>query len=180
MKRFYAPALLFLVGTLTMAAPALGQRHAQTRKGFWFNGGLGYGTLGCDNCGTRTGGLTGGLSLGGTLNHHILLGVGTTAWTKSEGGATLTVATLDLRVLFYPSPAGGFFLTGGLGGGSINAALLGFGGATETGGGVVLGGGFDVRVAPMVSLTPFANIFGVRTANGDANVFQLGVSVTAH
>src|SRR5262245_12340009 len=48
------------------------------REGFWFNAGLGEGWLGCDNCdGGRAGGLSGGLSLGGTLSPRVLMGVGT-------------------------------------------------------------------------------------------------------
>lgn len=53
----------------------------------------------------------------------LLLGVGTNGWTKSEGGATLTVGTLTALMRFYPSATGGFFLTGGLGLGTVNAEL---------------------------------------------------------
>ena len=55
-----------------------GARHSQTRKGFWFNVGLGAGSLGCDNCTGRANGLSGGLSLGGRINDKWLVGVGTT------------------------------------------------------------------------------------------------------
>src|SRR5207245_2106658 len=104
--------LLCLISGLSVgASPALAQ-HSQTRQGFWFNVGLGYGSLGCQGCSGRTGGLSGGLSLGGTLTPKLLLGVGTTGWRKSENGATLTVGTLDARVRYYPSATGGFLLTG--------------------------------------------------------------------
>jgi len=179
-KPFRTSLLLCLAGALTIGAvPALGQ-HPQTRKGFWFNGGLGWGSLGCSDCGgSRTGGLSGGLSLGGTISPTFLLGGGTSWWTKSEGGATLTVGTLDLRARLYTSPKGGFFFTGGIGVGSISA---GFGGisASETGFGLVLGLGNDFRIARSVSLTPYFNIIGVKTSNSDANVVQLGLSVTTH
>src|SRR3954464_3289475 len=77
------------IGTLLMLKAGLGS--AQERHGFWFNGGLGYGSLGCDNCGSREGGLSGGLSLGGTLSPKWLLGVGTSGWYKDEGGASVTI-----------------------------------------------------------------------------------------
>lgn len=180
MKRFSMAALLCLSVTLTIGAvPGLAQ-HPQTRQGFWFNGGLGYGSLGCNDCSGRTGALSGGISLGGTLSPKFLLGVGTTGWTKSEGGVTLTVGTLDARFRFYPSATGGFFLTGGLGVGSIRVSVSGAGSANETGVGVVLGMGYDFRIGANVSLTPFWNGFAVRSSDSDANVGQIGLSITAH
>lgn len=143
------------------------------RQGFWFNGGLGFGSLGCENCYGRSNGLSGGLSLGGTLSRRVLLGVGTTGWSKA--GTGLTVGTLDARVRFYPSTTSGFFLTGGLGVGSISGD-----GETENGVGVVLGLGMDIRVASNLSLTPFWNGFAMRSSLADANVGQLGLSITIH
>ena len=179
MKPFKTSLLLCLAGALTIGAvPALGQ-YPQTRKGFWFNGGLGWGSLGCNNCGSRTGGLSGGLSLGGTISPTLLLGGGTTGWTKSENGATLTVGTLDLRARFYTEANGGFFITCGLGLGSISAGFGGFS-ASETGVGVVLGLGYDFRIGRTVSLTPYFNGIGVKTSNSNANVVQLGLSITIH
>lgn len=168
-----------LVLAIAVATPAAAQ-HAQSRSGFWFSGGLGYGSLGCDDCDGRSGGLSGGLSLGGTLNEHWLLGVGTTGWYRSEDGVSLTVGTLDARARFYTSASGGFFLTGGFGLGSISASVDGFGSDRETGFGLMLGLGYDFRVGDNVSLTPFWNGFAVQTSNADANVGQLGLSVTVH
>jgi len=86
-----------------MSAAFAHAQNAQIRDGFWFSGGLGYGSLGCDNCGgSREGGISGGLSLGGTITPRFLLGVGTEGWAKSQQGSTLTVGTLDARVRFYP------------------------------------------------------------------------------
>jgi hypothetical protein len=150
------------------------------RRGFWFSGGLGYGSLGCDDCTGREGGLTGGLQLGGSISQKVLLGGGTAGWTKSEGGVTLTAGTLVALIRFYPSATGGFFLLGGLGIGSIHVEVDGFGSDTETGAGALLGLGYDIRVGENVSLTPFWNGFAARTSNADANVGQLGLSITLH
>lgn len=174
-----------IVGLLVVASAVntniASAQRSQERAGFWFNAGLGYGSLSCKDCdGEREAGLSGGLSLGGTITPRFLLGVGTTGWTKSEDGATLTVGTLDARMRFYPSVAGGFFLTAGLGVGSISADLAGVGSDAETGYGAVVGVGYDFRIATNVSITPFLNGFAVSTSNADANVGQIGLGITVH
>lgn len=154
------------------------EKHA--RKGFWFNAGLGYGSLGCQDCDGREGSLSGGLALGGALSQKVMLGVGTNGWTKSEFGATLTVGTLVALIRFYPSATGGFFLLAGLGAGTIRAEVSDFGSETETGVGALLGLGYDIRVGSNVSLTPFWNGFAASTTNSDANVGQIGLGITVH
>jgi hypothetical protein len=174
--------ITLLVGLATAAAagPALAQGHSQTRDGFWFSGGLGWGSLGCADCSERTGGMSGGLAVGGTIGRHILLGVGTTGWTRSENGASMTVGTLDARVRVYPSAKGGFFLTGGAGVGTVSVGLSGVGSGSETGFGLLLGLGYDIRVGQMLSLTPFWNGYAVQASDVDANVGQIGLSITVH
>jgi hypothetical protein len=155
-------------------------RNTNLRDGIWFSGGLGYGSLGCDNCGSREGSLSADLSVGGTLSQRWLVGAGTSVWSKSEQGATLTVGTLDARVRFYPSTTGGFFLTGGIGVGSMRGDVSGFGSATETGIGTILGLGWDIRVARNASVTPYWNGFAMKNSNVDANVGQAGIAITLH
>src|SRR5215210_2108581 len=93
-------ALLRVTSVVALVLAALSPRaasaqgHPQTRSGFWFNGGLGYGSLGCQDCSGREGGLSGGLAIGGSLSQKVLLGVGTNAWSKSESGATLSGGNL--------------------------------------------------------------------------------------
>jgi len=168
-----------MIGSLSVAADAQAQ-NARARDGFWISGGLGYGMFGCDGCGSREGGLSGDLSLGGTISPRFLLGAGTSGWTQSEGGGTLTVGLLDARVRFYPSARGGLFLTGGVGVGSVKASIDGFGSTTETGVGVILGLGYDYRVSPNMSITPYWNGFAMRNDVMDANVGQMGIALTLH
>ena len=139
----------------------------------------GYGSLGCDNCGSREGGVTGDLSIGGTISPRFLVGVGAAGWSKSEQGARLTVSTLDARVRFYPSRTSGLYLTGGIGVGSVRGDFGGFS-ATETGLGTVLGLGWDIRVARNTSITPYWNGFAMKNDNTNANVGQAGIAVTLH
>lgn len=150
------------------------------RDGFWFNAGLGHGSLGCRECGDRRGSWSGGLALGGTISQKVLLGVGTNGWTKSETGVSLTVNTLAAVIRFYPSATGGFFLLGGLGVGAIREEVSDFGSETETGFGALLGLGWDIRVGKNLSLTPFWNGFGVETDDVDVNVGQIGLGLTVH
>jgi hypothetical protein len=166
--------------TMLESAPAAAQGRPQTRDGFWFNGGLGLGTAGCDGCDGRQSSATLALGAGGTLSSKVLLGASIDGWSKSEGGATITIVTFLARMRFYPSATGGFFLTAGLGLGSVDAELTGFGGASETGTGALIGLGYDIRVGNTVSLTPFWNGFATHTSNTDFNVGQLGLSVTVH
>ena len=154
--------------------PAQGPRP-QAREGFWFSAGLGYGTLGCQDCFGREDGLSGGLSFGSVVNDRLLFGVGTTGFAKTVLGETFSVGTLDARVRFYPVRTSGFFLNGGIGLGSVSYA-----GDAEFGVGVMLGLGWDIRVGRNVSLTPFWNGFAMSNSNVDANVGQIGIGFTIH
>lgn len=165
-------ALLFLATTTASAQVQ--------RKGFWFSGGLGYGSVSCDDCDDRTGGGAGYLSLGGTVSPRWLLGVGTAGYTRDDDGVTYSVGTLDFRVRFYPSVTGGFFLTGGIGFGSIRVDVEDGPEDSESGGALLLGLGYDVQIGRNVSLTPFANAFGVGNDDTDANVLQIGLGITVH
>jgi hypothetical protein len=72
------------------------------------------------------------------------------------------------------------FLLGGLGVGRLDIEIDGFGSAGETGSGAILGLGWDIRVAPNVSLTPFWNGIGIKVTDGDANFGQIGIGLTIH
>ena len=173
-------ALAAITACLAGAALAQQSRQPVLRHGFWFSGGLGYGTLGCQGCSGREGSISGNLSLGGTLSPRVLLGVSTNGWTKSDSGSTLTVAAITAAVRFYPSATGGFFLTGGLGLGTVSAGINGFGSASQTGGAMLLGLGYDIPIGRSVSLTPYWNGYALTYSGGDANVGQLGLGITVH
>jgi hypothetical protein len=156
-------------------------QHPQSREGFWFNIGLGVGSLGCSDCGgEREIGPTGGLALGGTLSNQWLLGAFSNGWSKTEDGVTITAGTLVVGARLYPSPSSGFFIVGGVGIGRIDVDLGEFGSAGETGTGALLGLGWDIRLASTVSLTPFWNGAAIKVSDGDANFGQLGIGITIH
>jgi hypothetical protein len=166
-----------IIASVIALLPSLGdaQNQAQTRDGFWFNGGAGFGSLGCRDCDGRRSAVTLALGAGGTLSQKVLLGASIDAWTKSEG----TVAALLARLRFYPSITRGLFLTGGLGLGRRQADATDFT-RSDTGTAELIGLGYDLRLSPNLSLTPFWNWFATQTTNDDHNVAQLGLSLTVH
>jgi hypothetical protein len=171
--------VILSLGVLALAVPASVDAQSQARDGFWFSAGLGYGSLGCENCDGREGGLSGGLSLGTTVSSKLLIGVGTTAWTKEEEGARLTAGTLTAMARFYPAASSGFFVVGGLGLGSVEASFGGIS-ARENGGAAVLGMGYDIRVGSNMSITPFWNGAGISASDINTNYGQIGLGLTIH
>jgi hypothetical protein len=177
--RFSRTALALAAITVSLAGSALGQRQmTPSHHGFWFSAGLGYGSLGCQDCGSRTGSGSGYIALGGSLSDKVLLGVSSNGWLKSENGTTLTVNAYTAAIRFYPSVTNGFFLLGGLGLGTVSASITGTGSGSETGVGALLGLGYDLRLGSKVSLTPYWNGYAMNSSNLDANVGQIGVGIT--
>jgi len=150
-------------------------QSAQPREGIWFNGGFGFGSMCAGGCSGGLSGGSGGLSVGTTINDKLLLGVGTAGFYRSVNGVAQTAGTLDARIRFYPILTSGFFATGGLGLGNVSVANV-----TEYGVGAVLGVGWDIRIRPNVSLTPFWNRIGVSTSSINAGVGQFGLGITVH
>jgi hypothetical protein len=169
---------------LVLGATTASAQHPQTRKGFWIGFGLGYGSYGisCDGCSGlgRESSFTGHLRMGGTVSPHLLLGGESIAWTKSEGGATITAGNATFSGYYYPQPAGGMFLTAGVGFSDVQTSS---GGTTNsnTGPGFTLGGGYDLRVAANTSVTPVLNfVWGHPHSGLSQNFYQFGVGVTFH
>ncbi|MGH7698978.1 MAG: outer membrane beta-barrel protein [Gemmatimonadales bacterium] len=179
---------LAVVAALALvAASAAAAQRPQTRQGFWIGFGFGYGSAGlsCDGCGSidREGAVSGYLKLGGTLSPKVLLGGETNGWTKDIGGSTVTLGNASLAAYFYPQPAGGLYLRGGVGVASYAEEGI----DSQTGFGLTFGVGYDVRVGNNVSITPVGNFNWGSVGDLDAevrglkqNVFQLAVGVTFH
>jgi hypothetical protein len=172
--------LAALVVALAPAASAQG--HPQTRQGFWIGFGFGYGSLSysCSSCSGSQGAVSGYLKMGGTVSPKLLIGGETDAWVKNESGTTFTASNASAAVYFYPSPATGLFLRGGVGYASLSASSGGSS-TSQSGFGAVVGLGYDVRVRANTSITPVANFNWGRVASGlKQKVFQLAVGVTFH
>jgi hypothetical protein len=160
-----------------MAAPAAAQSNPQTREGFFISFGLGFGSLSCDDCDEREGGTNVYLRMGGTLSQKLLIGGEVNAWSKSEDGATLTVANIGPVFYFYPDANGGFFLKGGIGIANTSVELGNFK-VEETGVGLTLGLGFDARVGKNFALTPYFDILTSGYNGGSFNQVAFGLGFT--
>jgi hypothetical protein len=178
--RFVSRSVTVAVALVLAGASVANAQHAQTRKGFWIGFGLGMGSLGftCDGCiSDRESALSGYLKMGGTLSPKLLLGGETNGWTKSEGGTTMTAGNLSLTAYYYPVPAGGLFLRGGLGASSLQIT----GADAETGLGASIGAGYDIRVGTNFSVTPVLNFNWGKPVTGlGQNFVQFGIGATFH
>ena len=181
--RHLSRCLVVLAALVVALAPAASaQGHPQTREGFWIGFGLGWGSLSfsCSGCSGSEGALSGYLKMGGTLSPKLLLGGETNGWTKSQSGTTVTAANASAALYFYPAPASGFFVRGGLGWATLSASSGG-GTGSQSGVGFVVGAGYDVRVSPKMSVSPMASFnWGDLGSGVKQNVFQIAVGVTWH
>ena len=166
--------VLLLLGTTALSA-----QKPQTRKGFWIGFGLGYGSYSCTDCGNESS-YTGYIKLGGTLNPHLLLGAESAVWSKSETGGTVTAGNVTFNAYYYPKPAGGLFLNGGVGFSRIELSGSGIS-AGETGPGLSLGAGYDLRVGSNISIVPNLQWVWGNPADGfNQNFYHLALGVTFH
>jgi hypothetical protein len=193
--------LLRSVALALLCAPSLrAQGGSPHRDGLTATIGLGIGSAGvtCDGCESkRETAPTLMLRVGGAYAPDLIFGVELNAWSKSEvveetgNEARVRIATVNAVVQWYPQVDGGFFVQGGAGVGTVRSELLDdVGGSVSsrtTAVGYQLGAGWDVRLTPAISLTPYATFFGTAAgkvkgsdAKFDGNVGQVGIGLTFH
>lgn len=177
MKRLVISAVL--LASLMAAVPTdVSAQTVDPHEGLWFSAAIGYGALGCGPCDARDGAGSGQLSIGGSLSDEVLLGAAFHIWTDSQNDVTLTAGLLTAMARVYA--ARGFYFTGGLGMGMLDADFAELGGDSETGFGLMLGVGYDFRVSPGVSITPYATGYSVETEALDTTVYSAGIALTIH
>ena len=169
--------IVIAVGFLVLVT--ISTLQAQTREGFWIGFGFGSGSLGIDDGTDRDTGVVGYLKLGGTISERFLLGVEGNVWLKDASGVAVTRTNLSAVAYFYPSATSGFFLKGGLGSSRFLVEVSGIN-TSETGGGAVLGLGFDARVGDNWSITPVLNFNYGAFDGGNSNIVELAVGVSWH
>lgn len=169
---------LFLVA---FSSPASAQEESRgnNRNGLWGGLGLGYGILGVLDCpssfGCDTdGGLSGNARIGFTPSPSFRVALGSNSWVNTGDGNSSMLGVYSAQGLFYPG-AKDLFLLGGAG-----LALATCDGCdTETGGGFVLGLGYDIPInrSGSLALTPYAN-WVVTTLDFNPYVLQFGLGLT--
>lgn len=168
---------------LAVAGPAPASAQRPYRSGFWFENGVGTGTIriGCTTCAEPTVvyGQSSYVRAGGTLSRRVAIGIEVfTLLDKTfgiaAGDSSLQVENVSLGpvVLWYPWK-GGLFLKGGLGVAHGEVFVADTAGhtttlASGTGSGVTFGAGFDIPVFKWLSIT--ANFGIYYTALGDVTV----------
>jgi hypothetical protein len=192
-----------LIGTAAalaiLASPAFGQGAA--RQGFTVSFGLGAGSAGVsyDNGSTnastdRISGPSGYLRLGGAISPSLVIAGESHGWTRTDGSITSTVGYLMAVAQWYPQPAGGFHLLGGVGMGMVNeedTAPVGGYKLESVGGALQFGMGYDVRMSRNFSLSPYINFLGMgggepkidgvgQGGSLSANVVQFGLGFSWH
>lgn len=158
------------------------------RKGFWAAVGLGVGGESFDaNDGLgwsddKAGGIA-YLKLGGTVSRSLLLGAEAQLWASDYVGQGYqrSLGSLMGVAQWYPAPAAGFWLRGGLGW-ARDDLRYGNGPVTQrrNGTALALGMGYDIPVARSVSVTPTLDLLGHHYQDHDERVVSLGLGVTFH
>lgn len=156
-----AAAILAASGTAAAqeAPRGLVEVHDGTRHGFWGAVGLGAGGesfdlrdgLGYNDPLYRP---TVSLRLGGTPSQHLRLGGEILGWIDDQGSRTESLTSFLFITQFYPAPATGLYLKGGLGLGRNQVDFDNGFGVGDTGFAGLLGAGWELRVGRRWYLNP--------------------------
>ncbi len=176
---------------------SLGAQGNQVRNGFWVMGGVAaaYNRTDCTNCPKEVGtsGVGTVLRLGGKVSRYVMIGgelygfVDTKEDSRTEVGGVLFIGQ------WYPWTHLGFWFRAG---GGISYADVRLNTSTnpeqvsKAGLGLSIGFGWDLRIARMVSITPFVTTYynglgaidfsGGTLDNVLTTMWQAGVGVTFH
>lgn len=156
---------LLLGGAAAAQEPPRGlvEVHDSQRHGFW--GGLGVGA-GAEAFDLRDGlGYSGdlyrptvSLRLGGTPSRYLRLGGEILGWIDDQGNRTESITSVLFISQFYPAPATGLYLKGGLGFGRNQVDFDDGFGVGDTGFAGLLGAGWEVRVGRRWYLNPAVDL----------------------
>ncbi len=162
--------------------------HAR-RSGLWFSAGIGAGNERFDardglGWSDGKGGGSGYLKLGGTVNSSLLIGAEAQLWAAANSGQTYDRALGSLMGIaqFYPSPAGGLWLRGGLGWARDNLRTYPSPGVTMSsdinGTAYALGLGYDVPVTRGISITPSLDLVAQDYRTHKERIVNFGIGIT--
>jgi hypothetical protein len=160
-----AAAILLLGGAAAAqdAPRGLVEVNDHGRHGFWGALGVGAGGEAFD---LRDGaGYSGelyrptiSLRLGGTPSRYVRLGGELQGWIDDQGSRTESLTSLLFITQFYPAPATGLYLKGGLGLGRSEVDFDEGFGIGDTGFAGLVGAGWEVRVGRRLYLNPAVDL----------------------
>lgn len=174
-----------LVMAFAAAAPLAAQ--SQQPHGFDISFGMGGGSAGVTGGTNRETSPAGYLRMGASVRPNLVIAGELNGWSKSQSGTTFTIGTVNAIAQYYPVMNNGLYVLGGMGYGTMQAKAD-VAGTTTTdnanGFGYQVGAGYDWRLTPSFSLTPYAGYFatsGGKFSDGtkmNGNVFQFGLGFT--
>jgi hypothetical protein len=192
-------ALLILVPfTLASATSAAAQRLAQIREGFTVSAGVGVGSarLDCDGCeGPRVNSPSAYVRIGAAYRPNLILAWEIDMWEKrrvlDDFDGKIIMGTGTAVAQWYPVTSRGLYVTAGLGASTmiVEVSTPGAAGSSESslGFGYQAGTGYDIRVRPNFSITPYIVYFATAGATFpgsglrlDGNAAQVGIGATWH
>ncbi len=150
--------LAFALLTLPLARTALGS-WTHERDGVVLGFNLGAGSAGVNESGLdsdRESGLGANIRVAYAFTPQIAAGLEGNMWTREVDGETWTFSVGGAAITYYPG-AGGFFVRGGIGVGTIEYEVESGGvtfSASDDGFGFLLGTGYEWRLTRKFSLGP--------------------------
>lgn len=164
---------------LAVPAQGQGQRDPDPDSRGWGSVTGGWGWVNCGECGVSETGLGLGFEMGLTIDETFLVGLAinnVSAKSHRGGGGENDVGVLAPIVRFYPFPARGFFLRGGVG-----LGLSGFDAFLDARVGTMIGLGWDIALGSSgKALTPIVNGAQVGTSGQTSRFMQIGLGLTFH
>lgn len=185
LPRAAAAAALFVA---LYASPASAQRQA-VHEGFWISFGFGAGTMFGDDAydGDSKFGGAGFLRMGGSPSQQLLIGGEMIGWGTDQDDVQIGRGALMFTALYYPSPAGGFYLKGGAGfaGRTVETSVFLDGvefTASQDDGGIGLGAGlgYDIQLSRNFFITPALDFVYTGTEGDGASLLLFTVGATWH
>lgn len=172
-------ALAGVVLTLLVTAPTDARAQESTRRGPFVGLGVGYGSFGCETCGTRNSSPAGYVKVGVSLGPRVRQALELSAWTKSEEGDRITHGNLSVIVQVYPLTVRGLFIKGGAGFSRLVVKQAGAPrSSSDAGLGLTGGLGYDIPIGGDFAISPYGSYQWGSFDGGNADHFQLGVGVT--
>ncbi len=179
---------------IALTAQPVAAQESGLHNGFWFGFGVGSGWvhISCDICeANRNLGISGNIRVGVATSPGLLLGAEVNGWVKSEEAVDELLASLSAVAYWYPNPAGGLYLKGGVGaiGYRISSEEQTI---TSTAIGPELGIGYEVQIAEKFSVSPYLQALispptaelslegETQSSDVSLSLFQLGLALTWH